>query len=191
MFSKITPLTVVCALTLSACMQDQSPPSEKQVLNGSGAEMEKASSKGIASLVFRDKTSTVSVPQATAKKRLAAFAEQCVHQRSVTIEGTSYRSGFPVYTRTDWHFRANVQNEGGIDRLLILGDADTNQLMLGDKDGFNVIHTTQILENGSGTTLKTRHIMFWRRLHDAAVQWTAGETSVCPDLTKLFTSLGR
>ncbi len=171
---------------LSACMADDVPPSEKAVLNGSGEEMEAAASSGLASLAFRSKSGDVAVPAATVTKRLGAFAGQCLNERSVVIEsfgGGMFGGG---YSRTDWHFRANIAEENGVTRLLILGDADTNAIVIGDKDGFNVITTTQIIPTETGTNLKTRHVIFWGRIHDAAMQWASGNSSVCPDLAKLF-----
>lgn len=180
----------VSMFALSACMADAVPPSEKSVINGSGAAMEDASRGGLASLAYRSKSGNVAVPAATVTKRLGDFAGQCLNERSVTTEsfgGGMFGGG---YSRTDWHFRANIAEENGVTRLLILGDADTNALVLGDKDGFNVITTTQIIPTDAGTTLNTRHVIFWGRIHDAAIQWAAGESSVCPDLSKLFKPFG-
>lgn len=186
MFDKVKLALLGGIFALAACGQDFVPASEKPVLNGSGAEMEAASSKGLASLAFRSKSATISVPAATAQSRLGEFATQCIDQRTVVIEsfgGGAFGAGYSV---TNWHMRANIAEENGIVRLLILGDADTNNIVIGDKDGFNVLTTTQILPSAEGTTLNTRHVIFWGRLHDAAVQWAAGNATVCPDLTKLF-----
>jgi len=151
--------------------------------------MEQMSRSGLARLVFRDKSAIVNVPAKTALKRLSAFAEQCIQARTVTVESFSGRGFGGRYTRSDMHFRAHVAKEDGIDRLLILGDTDTSNLVIGDKDGFNVLTTTQVIPNGDATTLKTRHVVFWGRLHTAAVEWASGETSVCPDLSKLYRPL--